>query len=120
MHGTDSANEVQNVQYKTVEDRDREVRRLHDSMAQMSHLDPSLPHDQDHGIPTDNQRVRKVAQGGAGGGLREVLPIDEYKAVILGCIQSSSVTCVHGETGCGKSSMVGACLACWCCLFSLL
>ncbi len=107
VHGTGSASEEQNVQYRTVEDHDREVQRLQGSMANMSHVDSSLPQDQGSGVPRDNQQVRKGMQGGAGGLARELLPIDEFKDVILGCIENSSVTCVHGETGCGKSSMVG-------------
>lgn len=37
---------------------------------------------------------------------RDILPIEGHRAEIIGSIDSGMVTCIHGETGCGKSSMV--------------
>ncbi len=36
----------------------------------------------------------------------EVLPISNHRDKILGSIDRNRVTCIQGETGCGKSSMV--------------
>lgn len=36
----------------------------------------------------------------------EVLPIDQYREVILKRIEEDRVTIIHGETGCGKSSRI--------------
>jgi len=36
----------------------------------------------------------------------ETLPIHEHRDRILSCIDNNQVTCIQGETGCGKSSMV--------------
>eukprot|EP00439_Symbiodinium_sp_Y106_P034567 s2406_g4.t1 len=37
---------------------------------------------------------------------REVLPIDEHRDEIVRTIRERRVTCIQGETGCGKSSRV--------------
>lgn len=36
----------------------------------------------------------------------ETLPIHEHRGRILSYIDNNQVTCIQGETGCGKSSMV--------------
>jgi hypothetical protein len=36
----------------------------------------------------------------------EALPISNHREKILGSIERNRVTCILGETGCGKSSMV--------------
>merc|ERR1719284_2073741 len=37
---------------------------------------------------------------------REELPIDEHRTKILKHIEKNRVTCIQGETGCGKSTRV--------------
>ena len=34
------------------------------------------------------------------------LPIEEHRDAIVDCVQTNRVTCIQGDTGCGKSSMV--------------
>ena len=36
----------------------------------------------------------------------EVLPIEEHRETLMAHIEEHQVTCIQGETGCGKSSMV--------------
>ena len=37
---------------------------------------------------------------------KTVLPIEEHREMLLHRIRNNQITCIQGETGCGKSSMV--------------
>jgi hypothetical protein len=38
--------------------------------------------------------------------VKEILPIEEHRETLLASVRQNQVTCIQGETGCGKSSMV--------------
>ena len=38
--------------------------------------------------------------------VREILPIEEHREKLMASVRGNQVTCIQGETGCGKSSMV--------------
>jgi hypothetical protein len=99
LHLRETAYGEVNVQRTSVENYDREAQDVHGDGDGAQYEMARMPFHV-NGTQSD-------VQGGVRGPhVRETLPIDEYKDSILGCIASSSVTCVHGETGCGKSSMV--------------
>ncbi len=93
LHISEWESEQQNVQYRTVEEHDMEQHRLMLEASENGVAAATAPR---HQVIAQGQRER------------ERLPIDDYKEAILNSIEQSSVTCVHGETGCGKSSIVGA------------
>ncbi len=54
----------------------------------------------------DEQGCPPVAAAAASGDGAEQLPIHTQKAAIVAAVAAHAVTCIQGETGCGKSSMV--------------
>ena len=69
---------------------------------------PQQHHAHDANAPAQQPEAlaRRAADRVPAPAVREILPIEEHREKLMASVRGNQVTCIQGETGCGKSSMV--------------
>jgi HrpA-like RNA helicase len=83
-----------------------DAKRGHDTRAWASNVPPAPPPTDDTPEYVDPAIALIVRSAPGRSSDAAVLPIEQHRATIVAAIATQRVTCIQGETGCGKSSMV--------------